>query len=70
MWEQESPKDILKLANHMYHYFRAAIRLLGKDFGPISKQHLLKLIYLLGRWMFINKWTNDRLVKLDPHEEE
>ncbi len=57
------------MSNHMYYYFRAVFRLLGKKFSPLKSEHLMKLLYMLGRWMFINKWTNDRLIRTDPPGE-
>ena len=39
-----------------------------EEFGPLTSVHVQKLIRCLGKWMYLNKWTNDRLIDSTPDD--
>ena len=58
-WVQESPSDIIDLANKICHKH-------DKEKYPLSGETLKEMIFVLFRWMYKNKWTDHKLAKAPP----
>lgn len=56
-WREESPQSLLKYSNQIFRFFTTV----REKYRPIDCEDTKRLIYLLAKWMFLNRWTNDRI---------
>jgi hypothetical protein len=49
---------LLRHSNKIFSYFWQSCE---EKYEPLEADDVKRLIYLLAKWMFVNRWTNDRI---------